>query len=186
MTIPTIICIAGFKRTGKDTAANFISENYGYQHVKIARAIKELIKYLFMLDEEDVEENKEIVNSEWQVTPRYLMQTIGTELFQFKLSEYMPHIGRNFWIIRFIKQLNDNEKYVVSDLRFSHEFTSLKEKYGEKMIVIRINNTIIVQNDTHVSENEFLQIPADYIVDNNSDIESYLNQIKLILDKLNH
>ncbi len=181
-TRPKLICLCGYKRSGKDTAAHFISEQYGYEHKKIASPIKDLVKYLFLLNDDDVEINKEEINSEWGVSPRFLMQTIGTELFQYKLSEYMPHIGRLFWITRFKKNLDKTNYTVVSDLRFYHEYDMLKDYMKDDMIVIRIDNDNIDKTDMHISESEFNKIDVDYVISNNSTIEEFNDKIKNILE----
>ncbi len=185
MVNPKLICLCGYKGSGKDTAADFIKKFYDYEHKKIAAPIKEIVKYLFLLSDKDVEEDKEKLNIEWDVTPRLLMQKIGTELFQHKLSEFMPHIGNKFWIIRFIKELNKNKRTVISDLRFYHEYKMLKDYMKEDMIVIKIENYRIRQNDNHISELEFNKIQADYIIKNDTDIIDFYDKISNLFNMLN-
>jgi dephospho-CoA kinase len=180
MVFPKLVCLCGYKGTGKDTAADFIKNFYNYEHKKIAGPIKEIVKYLFLLSDQDVEENKEILNIEWNVTPRLLMQKVGTELFQHKLSEFMPHIGNHFWIIRFIKQLDKNQYTVISDMRFYHEYKMLKDYMKEDMIVIKIENDRIPQIDNHISELEFNRIDADYIIKNDTNIMNFYDKVNQI------
>ena len=79
--LPKIILLSGVKRCGKDTLANYLNDNYKYEHLKITTKLKECIKLLFDLNDNDLEEIKELVNPEWKTTPRKMMQFIGTELF---------------------------------------------------------------------------------------------------------
>jgi dephospho-CoA kinase len=189
MGFPKLICLTGYKRVGKDTLADFLVEDYGYINMKFASPIKEAVKNLFNLTDEDMEEKKEIINDKWKVTPRLLTQFLGTEMFQYKLQEVVPHIGRNFWIYKLIDELEkiyDNDKYarvVVSDLRFIHEYEKLKEYMGDEMIVININNSRIIPNDSHISENEFQKIKPDYIIQNNSSINSFKLNLCMLLKK---
>ena len=177
-----IICISGYKGSGKDTVSNYIAEKYNYEHKKLAQPIKDITKLLFNLTDRDVEEDKELVNKEWNIKPRILLQKIGTEMFQYELQKFMPDIGRNFWIIRFIKNINKDNLIVISDLRFIHEYEMLK-KYCDKIKVIKIEKNNIEQSDTHISENEFDKIPADYIIKNNSSFTDLYTQIDNILEK---
>ena len=64
--VPNIIAICGYKRSGKDTVANFIVENYGYEHYKLATPLKECIQQLFGFTREEMEGHlKEEVNDIW-------------------------------------------------------------------------------------------------------------------------
>ena len=139
--IPKIILLSGAKRSGKDTFANYLEEHYGYKHIKITTKLKNCIKMLFDLEDEDLEDNKELVNPEWKVTPRRIMQFMGTEMFQNKIQELIPNIGKTFWIKsllnnELITKLMTNKEYkiVISDLRFIHELEEIKklEIYNQK------------------------------------------------------
>jgi len=53
--LPKIILLSGSKRSGKDTFANYLEEHYGYKHIKITTKLKNCIKMLFDLEDEDLE-----------------------------------------------------------------------------------------------------------------------------------
>jgi dephospho-CoA kinase len=189
MVFPKLICLTGYKQVGKDTLADFLVENYGYINMKFATPIKETVKFLFNLTDEDLEEKKELINEKWKVSPRLLTQFVGTEMFQYKLQEIMPHIGRYFWVNKFIEELetiyekDKNAKVVVSDLRFIHEYEKLKEYMCNDILVITINNNRIIPNDTHISENEFQKIKPDYIIQNNDSINSFKINLCMLFKK---
>ncbi len=46
---PQIIAICGYKRSGKDTIAQYLVKKYNYKHHKITHKLKECIKLLFDL-----------------------------------------------------------------------------------------------------------------------------------------
>ena len=50
----SVIAITGFKRSGKDLVAEYISHKYGYTHVKVASKLKSIIKLAFDLNDEDL------------------------------------------------------------------------------------------------------------------------------------
>ena len=187
--LPKVIAICGAKRAGKDTIAAFISNNYGYKHVKISQTLKEVCKTLFGFTNEEIEnDEKDIVNKKWGVSPRTVMQFIGTELFQYKIQEILPDVGKKFWINSLIESLKQSENYVISDLRFLHEYEELKKTHD--VIFIRVDTTIplvsLRKKDEHVSENEFVHIPVNYVIQNDLINKSEVyKQIEKILFKIN-
>lgn len=179
-TVPRLIAVCGYKRSGKDTVANFISDTYGHEHIKIAAKLKNIVKTLFNFTEEQVEtDSKEVVDNRWGVTPRHVMQFMGTEMFQYKIQELLPNIDRRFWIMNIINETRDkiDKGYplIISDLRFKHEYMEL-QKYG--VYIIRVNKNNIRGTDTHPSEVEFLDIPADLIINNDGSITDLYNSLK--------
>lgn len=179
--LPSIIALCGYKGSGKDTVANYLVKNYGYKHYKISDKLKEIIKILFDLSDNDLEQKKEEVNDKWNTTPRRLMQFIGTDMFQYKLQELLPNINRDFWIKSLFtddlmnKIKNENYKIVISDLRFLHEYEIISNLYVSYSI-LKVKNNRIEQNDNHISENEFNQININGIIHNDSDLETlYIN-----------
>ena len=96
--LPKIIALCGYKGSGKDTAAEYLVTKYKYNHYKISEKLKEVIKLLFNLDDNDLEKNKDEINDKWGIEPRKIMQFIGTDMFQYKLQELFPNIEKTFWI----------------------------------------------------------------------------------------
>lgn len=163
--VPNIIAICGYKRSGKDTLANIISEKYGHKHIKIASKLKEIVQTLFSFTYDQIENDaKEQVDPRWGITPRQVMQFVGTEMFQYKLQEIMPDVKRSFWIRGLVASLSPTDKVVISDLRFKHEYEELK-KLGVYVIKVTRPDLISLQ-DTHPSETEFNDIPVDLDVVN--------------------
>tara|TARA_Y100000591_G_C21771309_1_gene665719 strand:- start:61 stop:627 length:567 start_codon:yes stop_codon:yes gene_type:complete len=185
--LPNIIAICGYKGSGKDTIANYLVEKYNYKHYKISTKVREVAELLFDLKNEDYENNKEVINDKWNVTPRSIMQFIGTDMFQYKIQELLPNIGRKFWIKTLLTDdlvntiLNNENNIVISDLRFLHEYEELK-KINTNLCILRVSNINIKKNDNHISENEFLNIPIHYEIDNSKDIVDLYKNLNNILN----
>ena len=183
MDKPDIILLCGKKKSGKDTIAEYLVDNYNFKHYKITQKLKDCVKVLFNIDDYHYDNHKEEVLPEWGVSTRQLMQFIGTEMFQYKIQELIPNIEKNFWIKLFFNNFFINENFinsrnqvVVSDLRFIHEYEYIKkmcDKNNLKMIILKIDRNNIINNDTHISENELINIPYNFSLNNHSDI-SYL------------
>ena len=189
--LPKIILLSGPKRSGKDTFANYLQQNYDYHHLKITSKLKDCIKNLFDLEEEHFEQKKEELIPNWNTTPRRLMQFIGTDMFQYKIQEIIPEIGRNFWIKSlFNEELiynlinNENYKIVISDLRFLHEYNEI-EKLNIPYIHIRINNpNLDYITDSHVSETELYELSYNYEIKNDSSLDIFYSKISRLINNL--
>jgi len=179
---PYIIAVCGYKRSGKDTIAEYLTKNYNYNHYKITDKLRKVVQLLFNLNDNDYEKNKEENDDRWNTTPRKMMQFIGTEVFQYKIQELIPNIGRNFWIKSLLSDelldniKNNNHKIVISDLRFLHEYENLKQ-LKIPLVVIKVTNDRNKNIDNHISETEHLKIPIDYEIENNGTIEDLYNNI---------
>ena len=189
---PKIIAICGYNRSGKDTIANYLEKNYNYKHLKITYKLKECIKLLFDLTDNDLElDKKEDINKKWKVSPRHMMQFIGTDIFQYKIQELLPGIDKKFWINTFlndplVSKLKKNDKFniVISDLRFIHEYEELKKLNIPILILKVINDNIIIDENIslHISNIEFLNIPINYQINNSGDLKYLYNQIDYIIN----
>jgi hypothetical protein len=81
-----------------------------------------------------------------------------------------------------------NKKYVISDLRFLHEYEKIKEyshSSHSNILIIRVTRPEIVgKNDNtenshkHISETEYLNIPYDFEIVNDSTIEKYIESFE--------
>ena len=193
-TTGKIIAICGAKRSGKDTIAKYISSEYVFNHIKISHELKQICKILFNFSDDQLETGiKDVVDERWSSTPRKLMQFVGTDIMQYKINEVLPYIRKNFWINKTIQHMNVNmnanmnanmNNYVISDLRFSHEYEALKSTYDDALIIIKVRKNTSYANDNHISEKEWLDIPENYEVNNNVSIADLHKQIDNIIKSL--
>ena len=138
-------------------------------------------------------------------TIRFLLQFIGTNLFRDQLhpsiwvnslmSEYKSKLSSNNpvddldWEPRFIYP-----NWIITDCRFPNEMEAVKKRGG---ITIRVNRPCSIcggsgyhkmscpvsKSGEHYSETSLDKAEFDYIIDNNSDIESLIKKVKEILIK---
>lgn len=174
---PRIIAICGKKRSGKDTVADHVCRQFGYVKIHIANPLKQGVKVMFGFNDEQLETDlKDVVDKTWGVEPRKIMQFIGTEVMQFKINEILPNIGRTFWIKSLIEEhinnpTHDDKLYVIPDLRFYHEYELLSQY---NVVFWRVERTISTDNDdAHVSEREYLDIPVSHTFKNNNRVDLY-------------
>lgn len=193
--LPKIIAVCGYKRSGKDTIAKYLNKKYNYKHLKITYKLKECLKLLFDLRDHELEtDKKEKINKKWNVTPRKLMQFIGTEIFQYKIQEILPDIDKKFWIKTFltdslVNNLRNKKDFhiVISDIRFLHEYEELK-KLNIPISVIKVTNDNIMidsNEELHISEREFIKIPYDKEILNNSTFDDMYKKIDEYIININ-
>lgn len=181
---PNIIAFCGPKRCGKDVCARFVSDTYGYGHVKFASGVKEMVQVLFGFTEDQCEgPEKDTVDSTWGIRPRDAMQFMGTEVMQFKIQDLLPNVGRLFWANQLFAR-HGTHNLVISDLRFVHEAKMIKT-VSSSSLIIRIHNPSVeaFHGDAHMSEHEHKSIPCDATLINDGDIRHLHNQLRVLLQE---
>ena len=201
--MPKIIAICGAKRCGKDVLAEHLVNKYNYERVAFANPLKIAVKNLFNFDDDQVgigkdegTDRKDIVDERWGITPRAALQFFGTEIMQEKIQELLPNMKRNFFantLKNYIENAENagnaenDKRYVISDLRFIHEHEMLLNmpniSINDIMIirVIRPSENRAKEQEPHISELEYVDIPYDIIMINNGTIDDYIRRFEQII-----
>jgi len=202
-----IIALSGFIGSGKGTVADFLVENHGFYKISFADKLKDIVAKTFDWDR-DLLEGSDPVSRHWReepdefwsrelnrpITPRWAMQTIGTNCFKSVISS-------DIWIL-FVKQQIDkhpDKKWVITDVRFQDERQFVLDIGGEHWCVKHGPdpdwvNLAIMDNqedtdqrmksyDVHPSEWRWI-VPDDefdYIIHNNAGIRDLENTVDTIL-----
>lgn len=135
-----IVGITGHAKSGKDTFEQFFFKHSRgtYAKLNFADALKEICMIMgFTREQLNDQSLKEKIDVNWGITPRKLMQTIGTEMFR-------EWFGPNVWVkileMRLNKMKEDNvETIVIGDVRFQTE-TDFVERIGGYLIKIERDN----------------------------------------------
>lgn len=147
MSYPKIIGFTGKMYSGKTTLGNEMIK-FGYTKISFASPLKNIVGYLYALDNEQLYGNlKEVVDPRYGVTPRYLLQYIGTDLFR----NWDP----DFWVKIFTRKYGDGGLYVLDDVRFENESTTIKNMGGIIIKVVSHRNSPSANSEggqTHASE----------------------------------
>lgn len=151
---PIIIAFSGLKSSGKSTAAKFVEsylKDYVVHKLSFAAPLKKLITDIFCLHNKECYDPdlKDVILDHWNVSPRELMQKIGTDLFRKQLSTVCSDLtmpAETIWAsnvyckikeIEFENRRNNttNSVIIIDDCRFNDEYNAIKELGG---IVIKI------------------------------------------------
>jgi len=128
-----IIGLVGFIGSGKNTIGDYLVK-HGYRPLSFASALKDATSLMFGWDRQMLEgstkesrewrEKKDVWWSNalgWEVTPRSVLQLMGTEAGR--------HVfGENIWVAIILNQIENlypNDNIVITDCRFCNEIESL-------------------------------------------------------------
>ena len=154
-----IVGVTGKKGHGKDTVGLFLQEQ-GFKRTAFAQNLKIAAMQIFQLAPQQVFgpiSIKEAEDPRWGMTPREIMQKLGTE------------VGRNIhpdvWVKGTMLALEKENarNVVITDVRFLNEANAVKEAGGIILRVIRPGFGTDEHNE-HASETEMDGIEADYEV----------------------
>lgn len=194
-----LISVCGKKRSGKDTVAEYLIANHGFKRYAFADPIKRGAMEMFGFTESQMwgsTEEKEAIDERWNISPRKMLQLMGTELFQFDIHNYLSegefNCGREVWVRRFMiwfedervkhRERGEDFKVVISDVRFHHEVRNIQKMGGE---VWKIQRPSLTNVDSHASEMEIETIVPDVEIINDSTLEDlYLKVEDLLCTKL--
>lgn len=123
---PTILLIGGKKGSGKDTAADVLTDHWGFRKIAFAGPIKRGIgQGVFKLNDEQLHgDKKEKTDPVWGLTPRQILQKAGTDAFK-------PVFGKDIWAKSAVAQIrqSDHERWVIPDTRFPVEISVIKRAF---------------------------------------------------------
>lgn len=177
-----ILGLCARKQNGKDTMADYLCQKYKFIKLTFATPLKEACKLLFGFTEEQINgDKKEVIDTRWGVSPRTVLQFIGTDLFRKQMKTIIPGIEDNFWVICLKNNIEQilknypNARIVISDVRFPNEAKIIQQLKGQTVKIIRssINNT----SDQHASEKMTDNIKCDFIIENNGTKDQFYEKI---------
>lgn len=170
-----IIGISGKKQHGKDTIAaavqNYCTDN-GLRFIKLAfaDALKDEVCSALTITRKHLDEHKHLF--------RVIMQWWGC----YKRDQVM----KDYWVSRtfnkMLKEMNDHDVIVISDVRFLNEAERIKEIGGK---LWRVNRTDLAHSlDFHPSETELDAYKFETVFTNDSTIQSLSVNVNIELNIL--
>jgi hypothetical protein len=140
-------------------------DRYDFSRVRLAEPIKRMARALGLTHDQVDGPLKEVPLDELcGKTPRYVMQTLGTEWGR-------RTIGEDIWVRvaeKEIRRLMSNGvSVVVDDVRFPDEAAMIKKLGGA---MVRIENPFVTQSTAHESERHIFNIEVDYVIVNGGSI----------------
>lgn len=172
-----VVALLGEAGSGKSTVARFLERTYGFTRLSLATPLKEITRRAFELTHEQVYGDlraKEAVDPRYNVSPRWLLQRLGTEGMRAVLGEdfFLDHLFKTIF-------MNGDGNYVIEDLRFPNEAQRLHEikryamyytSFGPDEVhhaIFKLEGGLTGEAtlQAHASETGAAQIPAEWIYD---------------------
>ena len=175
-----VILLCGWKGSGKDTIANYLTKKHNYKRFAFADSLKDEISNDYNIKRElfDCRKSKEkkifIPKLNDYFSPRELCITIGQE--RKKFDEY-------YWVNKVVKDINcsKNVKCVISDCRFPIELNRFKLS-NFNCISIWVNR-FDKNNSSDITETSLSYTNCDYFINNKNDFSTLYVEIEKILKK---
>lgn len=149
-SLPRLVGLIGRKGSGKDTAALALLPK-GYANVKFAGALKDMLRCLLLTQGVDAKTVERMIEGDLKEeptsllggrTPRYAMQTLGTEWGREIMDDAL-------WVDIAIRKALQGPT-VITDVRFPNEMAAIKRAGG---VCIGIKaNWLSAQAGEHESE----------------------------------
>jgi hypothetical protein len=178
-----IIGLSGYARSGKDTVAQILIDQYGYERVAFADALRtfvydanpivssvgnELINLKTVVDRDGWDESKKISGV------RQILQTAG-------LAARMS-FGEDFWVNRALDKVSYTGNYVITDVRFKNEALNIQRRdYAQ---VWRVTRPGVGPVNNHVSEHDLDDWTFDYQFINSGNLEDLELSVKTRMQNL--
>lgn len=173
-----IFGLVGKKGSGKDTVAHFLAKRYCVERTAFAAPLKEAAQVIFGLSDRQVNgtiEDKETVDPRWGLTPREIMQRLGTEVGR--------GICEDVWVRRCRQRIEESARprfvggvdlsggerrgtkhWAITDVRFPNEAAMVRDLGGVIVLVRRPVDPGV--GSAHASERFADEVVPDWTIDN--------------------
>lgn len=194
-----LICLSGWKRTGKDTTAEYLVKEYGYEQLSFAKKLKDHVADKYKVDRDLLDSNTQkempLTNLPVITTDKFtqvIHNQLGTEL---KSGYWTPRalcilegstarsVYPNFWVRECAEIImnNPDKKFVVSDMRYRSEADTMRVLVPQ-VTTIRIHRYVDIETQDP-SERDLDNYSFDYILDNTRAIRDLYDQIDQLILK---
>ena len=167
-----IIGLTGFARSGKDSVARTLVEQYKFTRVAFADPIRDLLLELDPILDKGNRLSSLVTEYGWEIAKsqsevRRLLQTLGVGARSI--------IDQEIWVIKALRSMSDNKNYVVTDVRFKNEMIVLKLSAAQ---IWRVERPGVGAINNHVSESEMSTFEVDQAFINDGSLEDLEAMVK--------
>ncbi len=159
-----IIAISGKARSGKDTAADYLRDKYGYEPIRFSAPVYSIVNY--------IQKTVGVPN----VKDPAMLQFIGENLRQY--------YGEDVWVGILLRSLQPDKNIVICDARLQIEANELAAA-GIPILRINRKERPIDRDPSHISEVDLDNYPFNYVIDNDGTFEEFYAKIDEFITQLN-
>jgi hypothetical protein len=175
--VTNFIALSGPARSGKDTAAKYLIDNYGYTRVSFAAPIRQALYRLnpkITLDgvcNVSLQVGVNIYGWDAMKTHapeiRDLLQRFGTEVGR-------EMFGDDIWVNIAINEALKHEKAIFTDCRYPNEAEAVRAIGGQ---IWKIERDGVEPANSHTSEHAMIDYSIDRKISNNGSLDELNNQL---------
>lgn len=171
-----IIGLSGYARSGKNTVAEILVTQHGFESVSFADPIRSMLYALNpVVDGEKLADL--IDNYGWEIAKsktdvRIFLQALG--------YSGRVHVNQDIWIMAAFGKMRVDKNYVIADVRFKNEAEAILSHEG---LIWRVQRPGVEPVNTHISEWEMDDFNFDNILLNDGNIEQLEFLVKKLYDK---
>lgn len=170
-----LIGLAGKAGAGKDTVADYLWEKEGAIKIAFADALRAAGTAIFGLGQCNFldRELKEAEVEYWGMTPRRMLQLLGTEATK-------PVFGDNIWLKRWFlsySAVRDTDHVVVPDVRFDVEADAIRNLGGTIIHIVRPGAGLPGATGEHSSEAGIELLDGDMYLSNSGSVEELRHKV---------
>lgn len=182
MTDKIVIALSGWKGSGKDTSADYLTAEYGFKKMSFAAKLKDMVSELYNVPREDLDSptRKEmpLVNLPAIPTDRFTEAVHHLLREELKSGYWTPRalcilegsikrsVHSNYWVRSVAEEIvrAPTGNFVISDMRYTSEADTLKILIPQ-IITVRINRYQSIST-SDPSERDLDMYKFDYTIDN--------------------
>lgn len=195
-----VIAISGWKRSGKDSIAEYLLKRPGVKRFGFADTLKDMVATMFNVPRSycDDARFKEWPLAEYPVETKDNFTKVIHELLKGEFKDYKNtdywtpralciligsicrSVNSNYWVNQVscqIKMDKENNLFVIADLRYKSEVEELRKQFGKDLVAVRVNR-FTSNPSTDASETDLDNYSKfDYNVDNTGSLEDLYKQV---------
>ena len=176
MSDVVLIGVAGKQLSGKDTIAEYLVDECGFERKGFSDFIKEMAMLLFDVSNQDLEVKDERV--------RKILQDLGQKMREVDAEVWVNQLMATFDGAKMVRDTGMTQKplrWVVADVRFPNEVEVLQSRGGKVWKVERLNGPEGILMD-HITETALDVYPGfDAVIPNTGTIQDLHDRVHQVL-----
>lgn len=175
-----LIGLCGAAGCGKTTVAEGLRDRCGYRIVSFADPLYDAVSAITGVPVDRLKDRavKEAELEHIGKSPRYLLQTLGTDWGRRLVNE-------NVWVNAAMARIAADEDIVIADVRFDNEADAIRDRAGKVFYVIRPGWQCLQSSEaTHASEQGVSVEKIDGYIANDGTVDQLLSRVtELIIQR---
>jgi hypothetical protein len=174
-----IIGLSGYAQSGKDATANLLCLNYDYKRIAFADPMRHALQIINPRLDSITRVSDFVDDYGWDIAKknpevRRLLQVLGTD-FGRKM------LGDDVWIKMAVRDLRQDDRVVISDVRFPNEADAIKKLGGTVWRINRKNNSPV---NSHPSEHAMDNYMFSHVIYNDGTLEDLSDEVFMLAKEL--